>query len=249
MKNIISLNNNYYLKIVNNTSDELALLDITDIETLNLINVLKRKTFVLKIDFKKITKKQYKQLLRKLLFIKNIIMKLKIQIGIFESNEKLIGYLFNYDDTNKNHNDFILAINAIFYPTKYERYNYIYDTVCNYLDNCFYGKNLCDFKNNKCGEKRNTSSITGCCHHFKVKWMGPFSKLVLCEYLKEDYSCIANCISCKLFTCDYLEKKGIKFRIKDILLLNVFFNPLQKYFIKYMVFTPKDKIIKRLIIL
>ena len=32
----------------------------------------------------------------------------------------------------------------------------------------------------------------------------------------------------------------------DILLLDVFFNPIQKYFIKYMVFTPKDKILKRL---
>ena len=50
-------------------------------------------------------------------------------------------------------------------------------------------------------------------------------------------------------TCDYLEKKGVKFRIKDILLLNTFFNPLQKYFIKIMVFTPKEKIIKRLMIL
>ena len=42
------------------------------------------------------------------------------------------------------------------------------------------------------------------------------------------------------------ESKGIKFKIKDILLLDVFFNPIQKYFIKYMVFTPKDNIIKRL---
>ena len=28
-------------------------------------------------------------------------------------------------------------------------HNYIYDTVCDYLDGYFYGKNLCDFKNNK----------------------------------------------------------------------------------------------------
>lgn len=46
-----------------------------------------------------------------------------------------------------------------------------------------------------------------------------------------------------------VEKKGIKFRIKDILLLNVFFNPLQKYFIKYMVYTLKEKILKRLMFL
>lgn len=46
-----------------------------------------------------------------------------------------------------------------------------------------------------------------------------------------------------------VKKKGIKFRIKDILLLNVFFNPLQKYFIKYMVYTLKEKILKRLMFL
>ena len=46
-----------------------------------------------------------------------------------------------------------------------------------------------------------------------------------------------------------VEKKVIKFRIKDILLLNVLFNPLQKYFIKYMVYTLKEKILKRLMFL
>ena len=50
------------------------------------------------------------------------------------------------------------------------------------------------------------------------------NNLTPCEHLKEDYTCGSKCIACKLFTCDYLEKKGIKFKIKDILLLNVFFN-------------------------
>ena len=67
--------------------------------------------------------------------------------------------------------------------------------------------------------------------------------------LTEMHTCGAKCIGCKLFTCDYLEKRGIKFRIRDILLLDVFFNPLQKYFIRYMVYTPKDKVIKRLMAL
>lgn len=247
MKTIIDLNNNYYLKIINNAND--LPIYIIDIENLKLINIVKKGRFLLKIDFNNLNKTKYKRLLKKLLFIKKIILKSKIEIGIQKDSKKLLGYVINYDENNKRQNDFILAINAIFYNTRYERYNYIYDTVCNYLDSYFYGKNLCDFQNNKCGEKRNTSSLTGCCHHFRIKCLGPLTKLVLCEYLKEDYTCGAKCISCKLFTCDYLEKKGIKFRIKDILLLNVFFNPLQKYFIKYMVFTPKDKIIKRLMIL
>lgn len=243
--NSIVLDNNYNMQIISNnkeTTDEKAI----DIQNLNISKVIRNKKLILNIDFKNISKKQYKKVLKKLLFIKNITSKINVKIGTFENNKKIIGYLINFDSTNQDQNDFIQAINAIFYNTRYERYNYIYDMVCNYLDNYFYGKNLCDFKNNKCGEKINTSSTTGCCHHFKNKWFGPLSKLVLCEYLKEDYTCGAKCISCKLFTCDYLEKKGIKFKIKDILLLNVFFNPIQKYFIKYMVFTPKEKIIKRL---
>ena len=244
LETIIELNNNYFLKVANDTTD--LLQDVLDIRKLSLTKIAKMKTFLLKIDFNTLNKKDYKKILKKLLFIKKIQ---KNKIGILEDSKKLLGYVINYDKDNQNQNDFILAINAIFFKTRYERYNYIYDTVCDYLDNYFYGKNLCDFKDNKCGEKRNTSSTTGCCHHFKNKWLGPLSKLVLCEHLNEDYTCKAKCISCKLFTCDYLEKKGIKFRIKDILLLNTFFNPLQKYFIKYMVFTPKEKIIKRLMIL
>ena len=247
LKTIIDLDNNYYLKIVDNAEN--FPINIIKLENLNLINIIKKKSFLFLTDFNKLNKKEYKRVLKKLLFIKKIVLKSKIKIGKVEDSRILLGYIINYDENNRYQNDFILAINAIFYNTRYERYNYIYDTVCDYLDSYFYGKNLCDFKNNKCGEKRNTSSVTGCCHHFKNKWLGPFTKLVLCEYLKEDYTCGAKCISCKLFTCDYLEKKGIKFKIKDILLLDVFFNPLQKYFIKYMVFTPKEKIIKRLMIL
>ena len=238
----IKLNNNYYIKIAK--KEEKIPSSVIDINNLKLKKVLKSRNVILKIDFSKFSNKEYKSILKNLLTIKKITK----NFGMLDDSQKIIvAYAINYDLNNTKHNDFISGINAIFYNTRYERYNYIYDTVCNYLDGYFYGKNLCDFKNNKCGEKRGTSSTTGCCHHFKHKALGPFSKLVQCEYLnKENHTCDAKCLSCKLFTCDYLESKGIKFRIKDILLLNVFFNPLQKYFIKYMVFTPKEKILKRL---
>lgn len=245
MNNIIKLDNDYYIKKINKRN--VIPSNAINICNLNLIKVLKNENIILKIDFDEFNITDYKRILKKLLHIKNIAARMKKEFGIMEKEKRIIAYAINFDENNQNHNDFISGINAIFYKTRYERYNYIYDAVCNYLDSYFYGKNLCDFKNNKCGEKRDTSSTTGCCHHFKHKALGPFSKLVLCEYLnKETYTCDAKCLPCKLFTCDYLESKGIKFRIKDILLLNVFFNPIQKYFIKYMVFTPKDKIIKRL---
>ncbi len=242
MNSAIELDNNYFLKL--NTITDSKCIDINKI---NIINILKNSKILLRIDFNNLKSQNYKKILKKLLRMKKISIVLKKQIGITNENKMLLGYISNYDNGNQKQKDFILAINAIFFNTRYERYNYIYDTVCEYLDNYFYGKNLCDFKNNKCGEKRNTTSTTGCCHHFKHRAIGPLSKLVLCEYLNDDYTCKAKCISCKLFTCDYLEKKGIKFKIKDILLLDTFFNPIQKYYIKYMVFTPKEKILNRLL--
>lgn len=247
----INLDNNYNIRIVNKM-DEIP-NNATDIKKLKLHSILKEKVFILKIDFSTIEPNRYKKILKNLLHIKKVISKTKVQMGCQDKAKVLLGYVVNYNENDKKQTDFILAINAIFYNTRYERYNYIYDTVCDYLDSFFYGKNLCDFKKNRCGEKRNVKSDSniGCCHHYKNKLLGPLlpNNFVSCEHLKEDYTCGAKCIGCKLFTCDYLEKKGIKFRIKQILLLDVFFNPIQKYFIKCMVFTPKEKVMKRLMML
>ena len=240
----LNLENNYYLEVY---QEKRADLKAIAVEKINFYKFLKYKNIVLLIDFKNIEYKRYKRIIKKLLFLKKLNSNKLGNITI--DSKRLLGYVKNYDKNNKIQNDFILGLNAIFYKTIDERYNYIYDTVCDYLDGFFYGKNFCDFKNNQCGEKRGTTSYIGCCHHYKNKILGPiFSRnLIPCEYLLEDYTCGAKCISCKLFTCDYLNKKGIKFRIKDIFLLNTFFNLLQKCFIKYMVFTPKDKIIKILL--
>lgn len=242
----IELDNNYYIELI---EDEKCKDNrIQNIQSVNLRECIRKNCLLLYIDFNLLNRNEYKKILRKLLHIKKMVKFLKINIGVNQDSKIKIGYINNYDENNQYHQEFIQAINAILFNTKKERYNYIYDTVCNYLDGYFYGKNLCDFKDNQCGEKRGTTSRIGCCHHFRVKSLGPFTELVPCEHLKDDYTCGAKCISCMLFTCDYLEKKGVKFRIKDILLLDTFFNLLQKYFIKYMVFTPKDKIIKRLMI-
>lgn len=240
----IKLDNNYYLEVENNVEE--SYIDVSEI-SLNCIK--KRKCLMFKIDFKKLNRQEYKKTIKKLFHIKKYAKLFKTKIGKEQANnEKLLGCLLNYDENDEQQKAFVLAINAVFYKTRLERYNYIYDTVCDYLNGFFYGKNLCGFENNKCAEKRNTSSTCGCCRHGKIRCLGPLTKLVVCEYLKDDYTCGAQCIGCKLFTCDYLQKKGIKFRIKDILLLDAFFNPIQKYFIKYMVFTPKEEIIKRLML-
>ena len=121
--------------------------------------------------------------------------------------------------------------------------------MCNYLDSEF-AKNICDFQNDKCGEKRKTNSLVGCCRPYKSKMLGLLlasscNRVAVCKYLI-DKKCSVECISCKLFTCDYLHNKGVQFKLKDIELLKDF-NIVQKYIIKYSVFTPKEKILNRLL--
>ena len=214
-----------------------------------IINSKKIKIFnksrEIAFDLSSINEREYKSIIKKFYRLKDKIIK-----NNNEAKESIKIYLCGFDEKNKKHVDLKNAVTAIMQPTKHDMYNYIYDTVCDYLDNCFINENICNFEDNRCIAKRGTTCTVGCCRHFKHKRIGPLlpkNNLVVCEYLK-DKRCTAKCISCKLFTCGYLNKKGIAFKIKDIFLLDVFFNPIQKYYIKFKVFTPKEEIMKKMIL-
>lgn len=211
--------------------------DIKNIEALTHKDLLNTNKLEFNIDFAQMKESNYKKIIKKFK---------KFQ---YKNTLLTIIYVFNYKDNKITHQNFMYAITAIMYRNYKLMYEYIYDKVCDYLDDNFYSKNLCDFKNDHCGEKKD-ATVIGCCRHYKHKLIGPLiinAKLITCEYLKNK-RCTAKCISCKLFTCDYLRKKGIKFNIKDIFLLDTFFNPIQKYILKISVYTPKDIIIKRLLL-
>lgn len=234
---------NYNIKYINSNENNNNNFIIEDIFNLKYKEIKNKKHIYLKINFDKMNIKQYKKIIKKFQKIKEKIVK----INNFLFNIEI--FVYGFDEKNSKHSDFMYAVEAIMKPNRREKYNYIYDIVCDYLDYYFINKNLCEFKDNRCGEKRETSCLVGCCRHFKHKKFGallPNDKLTVCEYLKNK-RCVAKCISCKLFTCDYLHKKGVKFKLKDIFLIDTFFNPIQKYFIKYKVFTPKEKIIKLLL--
>lgn len=239
-------NKNYNIELFSENKPNLIdnFLDFNELSN-KLSNYNTKNNTYLVLDFKSINSTLAKKNIRKLIKLKK-----KINIGLLDekTDKYIIAKAYNYDSNNYFHKFIISSIYAIFKNNKKEMYNYIYDEVCDYLDQKFYHENLCEFKENKCGEKRNTTCTVGCCRHYKDKLLGPmpFNKFVVCEYLK-DKRCSAKCLSCKLFTCDYLNKKGIKFRIKDIFLLDFFFNPIQKFIIKTSVYTPKDKIIKKLL--
>ena len=130
---------------------------------------------------------------------------------------------------------------AINLKTKEERYNYIYDTVCKYLDDRIINENYCEFKDDVCIKFREkyTSQKNRCCE---------YSDRGKCKYLIDSVCTMKTCMACKLFTCKYLYKhKGIRQRINDYALIKYFFNNNQKYILECSFWTPKEIVMKRLL--
>lgn len=127
------------------------------------------------------------------------------------------------EDENSNFNEeakaFIKAFNI---KDDKERYSYIYDFMCKYLDSnvCV----MCDFKNDKCIANRLKKSVhekDGCCY---------FSHEGFCKLFDyEKKICTNPNISCKMFMCKVAEDKlGYQSLSKNYLLLNFFFNRRQR---------------------
>lgn len=94
MNDIINLDNNYYIdKLNQNNQNSINTIDICH---LNLIKVIKSENLILKIDFDEFDIKEYKKILKKLLFLKNIAMLIKKDFGIRKNEKKLIAYAINF---------------------------------------------------------------------------------------------------------------------------------------------------------
>ena len=122
-----------------------------------------------------------------------------------------------------------------------KRYSYIYDNICDYLDNKYKKCNYCDFKNDVCiyfRELKEFDHKNGCC--YKVSRGG------LCKYFKNK-KCTIKSISCKLYSCEVLRNNKINFRMKYFPLIKYFFNLKQKYYIKYSFFEDKDYVLNKLL--
>ena len=120
------------------------------------------------------------------------------------------------------------------------KYEAILDYISNYLIKNKKIYDMCDFKDNKCIANRLNKSIEkedGCCYIFKKG---------KCDKLKNK-KCSIDCITCKLFICDYLEKKYGKINLNDIFPVNKVFNKKQQYIIKSSFFKDKKEIINILL--
>ncbi len=127
------------------------------------------------------------------------------------------------------------------------RISYLYDEMCNFLDDEFRKKDLCGFCNNLCKRRKNLidrgikkeNYANGCCYSY--------SKKENCKYLGEA-GCTIKCLGCKLFTCFYLRKtEKVKYKIDSIPFAKYFFNARQKFYMENTFFTKKDIILKEVL--
>ena len=142
------------------------------------------------------------------------------------------------DLKNENLRDIYSIMIAINIKDKYKRYEYIYDTVCSYLDEKI-KEDYCMFKCDMCIRDRlkNNNHKNGCC---ECKGRGK------CKYLIDSKCTLGNCMACKLFTCHTLKKLGIHQDINDYVLTKYFFTSKQKDILQFSYWTPREIVLDRL---
>lgn len=140
---------------------------------------------------------------------------------------------------NKNIKQLTQVVEALNIKDKKERFEYAYDKACEILDSDFYGKNVCEFKSNKCIHDRMLNiSNDGCCRSRDGK--------KACVYLK-NHICSISCLACKFHICSFIRKKGLKYRINDILVLRYLLNWKQKIMAYLDFFKTKEEVIEDLL--
>lgn len=134
------------------------------------------------------------------------------------------------------------AIEIMSISSKEEQYEKIYDEIYSYMKKDFVSNNYCDFKNNKCVAQRHFTLYpinrkNGCC----------FTQIKTCPHLKQGGACDVECISCRLFSCPYLSRHGIKYFANEFVLLKAFLTKKQRKHFVFDFYMPKEKVLKRLL--
>lgn len=174
--------------------------------------------------------------------INKIIKKTKYLRKLCDKNNYKLIFKINGKEITKEDNLNLYNIQkAINIKNIKERYNFIYDKVCEYIDKEYLTYNYCDFKNDVCIYFRKEGKLDhkdGCCYSKDREGT--------CTHLK-NHRCKIKAISCKLYSCPYLRENNINFKINDFPLIKYFFNIKQKYYLKYSFFKPKSYVIYKLI--
>ena len=161
---------------------------------------------------------------------------------------RVFGYNFSVIYCGKEYNEIknktpkeldtiLRMISILNAKTKKEKYELIYDYSCDYLDNEFITKKLCNFKDDMCVRNRCRTrgvKVSSCCERNKTR--------IICDKFDNvNKCCTIKSIGCKLFTCYYLRKKGIRYRVNDVPYLKYFLSIRQKAICINSIFKDKEE--------
>lgn len=167
-------------------------------------------------------------------------------------SENIINKAFYVHDDEVLQEDEKMALNQISLLIKVfniedekEKLAFVYDTFCENMMEEISRLNYCYFINNKCIKMRYTSGFpnskeNGCCSNTYM------DKGRDCRYLKDDHSCAICSISCRVFTCLYLQERGIDHSLWQYPIIDCTLNKLSRAKIIHNFFTPKEKIMQKL---
>lgn len=145
------------------------------------------------------------------------------------------GKYYEKEKLDKNIREITQLAEALNIKDKKQRLSYIYNKACDLLDSDFYGKNICNFKNNKClHDRKDENKYDGCCQSNNGKH---------CKYLK-NHKCEVRCLACKFHICKELIKLGYKYRVNDILVLKYLLNFKQKIIVYLDYFMSEEEVLE-----
>ena len=222
----VSLNKDCINSIMGNfKSGDLLLIDENSIcLNVKLYGNSKKESILIQKDNCKRIIKLYK-------VCKKIIKKLRHKKIEFEGT-----FYVNNLKNKKNNNDFMLSamLDTYFNFNAFKRLGKATEYASDYIDKENSLNNMCDFKDNLCVSHRELGKkgCTGCCPSF-------------CKYTKQGVCTVRN-LSCKIFMCDYLEKKGYYFTPNTIPILKLHLSFFERFNCFGLLFKPEKKVISRL---
>lgn len=132
-------------------------------------------------------------------------------------------------DSDIEKNEIQGIIKALNIKNKGKRVEFIYDYLCEMLDNYYDGKNICEFCDNKCLAQQFEGSTykNGCCR--------------LCKY-QSSTGCTSANLTCKLYYCEKVKSKNKTIEYKDLKMMKLF-SLRQRLIIRNCFFSSREEML------
>ncbi len=234
---MIYLGNDYYALDYEKCPDDLGYIKLEDISEDTTA------TYAIKVEFKNDVDSNV-DIIKKVLLVANK----KNMYSLYE-DKKVKFIIKNYT------NSLLAALKATLYENERDRVVFLYDYLCDYIDNLWQEKNPCQFdENSSCISQREKSApydVHGCCYSFNYT-KNPLTFTTaseVCKYLEKGKGCTTKNLSCKIFVCKYLRENRIfNIDFDSFVIPKAFFTENQILIMKYNHFHTKDELIDKLLL-